>query len=105
MNYIANLLKGCNMGKVKKAVEEQPVQAAEEEVVVQTSKQEAPAPVLTHKAFGIFKAKNGEWTVSVIEYNPVSGEVGSVGTIGNDGFRDMAIERFKIEAGHMLYQD
>lgn len=60
---------------------------------------------LSHQAFGIYKSpKTGEWVVAVLDYDPIAGVVGSITEISTGGVRDMAIERFKIEAGHMLYK-
>lgn len=78
-----------------------------EETKVELATVEASAaPELTHDAFGIYKEpKTGEWVVVIIEYSPISGEAKMGKSIPTGGYREMAIDKFKIEAAQMLYAD
>lgn len=80
------------MSKMKEKTEEQMPMKAEQEV-------------MTHTALGVYKATNGEWMVAVVGFNPITGSTEMQEPISTGGYRDMAIEKFKIEAGAMLYRD
>lgn len=62
-----------------------------------------PTEGLTEDAFGIYKdMKTSEWKVAHIKYNPATGETGKVEAIQTGGFRDMAIEQFRITVARRL---
>lgn len=61
---------------------------------------------LTHDALGIFKdLKSGEWKLALIQYDPISGQAKLFKTIDTGGYREMAIDKFKIEAANILFVD
>lgn len=61
---------------------------------------------LPNDAYGIFKdGKTGEWKVAVIQYDGNTGECKLYKTIDTGGYREMAIDKFKIEVGRMLFGD
>lgn len=65
----------------------------------------SPAPVtvkpnFTHEALGTFKDPDtGEWYVSLIKYDPATGQSGEFSKIAAGGTsKDFAVETFKLEA-------
>lgn len=66
----------------------------------------APVTELSHDALGIFKdPKTSEWVVAIIQYDPLTSEARMVKTIATGGYREMAIDKFKIEAANILFVD
>lgn len=95
------------MARMKRKLEEEGLPAVAEEITTA-----APAvttttePEMKETALGVYKdLKTGEWKVALIAYDPVSGKAKMTRSVDTGGFRDMAIEKFKVEASYVLYKD
>jgi hypothetical protein len=73
---------------------------------VSTQSQDPNGNVLyTHESLGIFKdMKTGEWKVACIKFNPDTSEAKMYDVI-TCGYKDFAIERFKIESSKRVMRN